>query len=260
MGSRSLLYAPFPKERGADATRLEHMVRQALASGAKVAGVGVVHWHIEGQCADPYIVYQTGVVPGVNAHLTDIPFDTKGRSSYKVMLKMWVPCRNCKYCLRQRAARWRFDATSEIEEAERTWFVTLTGRPEAQYRYVLGFKADEKSKLTLERQEFKYRAKKMLAEATLFLKRLRKQSGAKLRYCLVVEEHKSGLPHLHALIHEVRGTVTHRNIDACWRDGFHKSVLVDKEAPKAAAYVTKYLSKSMLARVRASQHYGTPRR
>ena len=40
------------------------------------------------------------------------------------------------------------------------------------------------------------------AEITKYFKRIRKNSDAPLRYILVQEQHKSGLPHFHALIHE----------------------------------------------------------
>lgn len=90
---------------------------------------------------------------------------------------------------------------------------------------------------------------------TLWLKRVRKNSGAKLRYMLVTESHKSGLPHWHCLLHEAEGgsPITNRVIVEAWNYGFSHAKLVKSDA---ASYVTKYLAKQSLARVRASAWYG----
>ena len=94
---------------------------------------------------------------------------------------------------------------------------------------------------------------------TLALKRLRANTGARIRFLAVFENHKSQLPHLHVLIHEYSGTVTARNIQACWPHGFSKAKLVQDDNPRRAAfYVCKYLLKSSLTRVRASLRYGSP--
>jgi hypothetical protein len=95
-------------------------------------------------------------------------------------------------------------------------------------------------------------------DITNWLKRIRKNSGATLRYLLVCEAHKSGLPHWHVLIHEYQGKVVKAKLEAAWRNGFSHFRLVPTTDIRTAWYVTKYLSKSALARVRASQHYGLP--
>jgi hypothetical protein len=93
-------------------------------------------------------------------------------------------------------------------------------------------------------------------EITKFLKRLRKESGARLRYMCVAEEHADGDPHWHVLLHEVSGDVRKRSIQAQWKLGFSAAKLVDTSSGRAAAYPCKYLSKSIAARVRASIRYG----
>lgn len=93
-------------------------------------------------------------------------------------------------------------------------------------------------------------------EITKYLKRVRKKSGAPLRYILVAEAHKSGLPHYHMLIHECDPSrqVRHKDLTAAWSWGFTRFKLV--ETSNTAWYVCKYLSKAQLARVRASVRYG----
>jgi hypothetical protein len=146
----------------------------------------------------------------------------------------------------------------------RTWFVTLTLRPEEQ------FKAASRARLRLAKQgtdfdllsparQFAERHREVNREITLWLKRVRKISNAPLRYFLVAERHKSGLPHYHALLHEgdsgqpVRAAV----IKSQWRLGFSQCKLVAADdAKRGAVYVAKYLSKDALSRVRASKGYG----
>jgi hypothetical protein len=101
-------------------------------------------------------------------------------------------------------------------------------------------------------------------EITRTLKRIRTNSGARIRYLLVCEAHEGGgphdgMPHWHILIHEHEGKVTKRKLEASWRYGFSHFRLVDRQATRTAWYVCKYLSKSALARVRASQSYGAPK-
>lgn len=105
-------------------------------------------------------------------------------------------------------------------------------------------------------EQFQARHQEISRDLTTWLKRVRKQSGARLRYLLVAEAHKSGLPHYHALIHERRFSVpvTERVLRHQWNLGFSKFQLV--EGSEAAWYVAKYLAKDARARVRASVRYG----
>lgn len=103
---------------------------------------------------------------------------------------------------------------------------------------------------------FEMQANEVAKEITLFLKRVRKQVGVgQLRYLLVREKHKSGLPHYHALIHESGETpIRYKVLEDNWTLGFSKFKLLDDE--RTATYVTKYLGKSNDGRVRASLRYG----
>lgn len=139
---------------------------------------------------------------------------------------------------------------AETAIAPRTWFVTWTLRPDEHYRALLLGGSERRS----DDEEYDIRHRQISKWITLAVKRLRKQTGATIRLLCVAEAHASGLPHYHLLIHEVKGAVRERDLTACWPHGFSKSRLVAD--PRAAAYVTKYLSKSMRARVRASIDYG----
>jgi hypothetical protein len=148
-------------------------------------------------------------------------------------------------------------ATAEVEGSARTWMVTLTFRPEEhsmnRLRAIKRFGAAAWNDIPPDwrmAREFLEAAK----EVTRWIKRLRKNTAKPVRYFLVAEAHKSGLPHFHALVHEkVAGDLGARDITGAWTAGFSRAKLADANS---AEYVAKYLSKSMLARVRASERYG----
>jgi hypothetical protein len=150
-------------------------------------------------------------------------------------------------------------AQTELRQSPRTWFGTLTFRPDQVYRAKcavhlrLAARGTEWSQLK-EGEPFRLMAEELGKEVTRFLKRARKR-GASLRYCLVVEAHKTGVPHFHMLAHEVSETapVRHKLLADCWTAGFSAWKLADE---RSAHYVTKYLTKSMSARIRASIGYG----
>ena len=104
--------------------------------------------------------------------------------------------------------------------------------------------------------QFMERMTEIGREVTLYLKRVRKESGARVRYLLVAEAHKTGLPHLHILVHEASPDmpVRHKTLEGQWKLGFTRFKLAHDV--KTASYVCKYISKALLARVRASLRYG----
>lgn len=172
---------------------------------------------------------------------------------------MSVPCRECDDCRRSRARLWRARMACECELSQRTWFGTLTLSPERHMHWLSVARAKATARGYDLDAESKYSQATSIAAALyrawqLGAKRLRK-SGLRLRYVMVVETHKSGLPHLHVLVHEQRGSVpiTYRTLSALWSEGFSSWKLADATS---ATYVCKYLSKSVLGRVRASTRYG----
>lgn len=178
---------------------------------------------------------------------------------------MWLDietaCRGCPECLNARAYKWKRRAAIEWAQAPRTWLVTLTFDPqlhvefEARARAAAAASGFEWSKLTAA-ERFARTVSVSGAELTRFVKRLRKNTGSKLRYLLVAEQHKSGKPHFHMLLHEVAGSnsIQWKAIDFAWRGGFMTAKLV--RDIKGAGYAAKYLAKAKGAKVRASLGYG----
>jgi hypothetical protein len=172
-----------------------------------------------------------------------------------------IRCRKCEPCLRSRAAHWRFKCQNELSTAPRSWFVTLTFRPESQYRAKCAANLRLLARSTTweettEDEKFRLVAEELGKEVTRYLKRLRK-ADARIRYCLVVEAHKTGLPHFHMLLHEVSEDhpVRHKLLADKWTSGFMNAKLTSSDS-RVAFYVTKYLTKSARARIRASADYG----
>lgn len=172
-----------------------------------------------------------------------------------------VRCRKCIECLRKRAKLWTARAIDEIAAAQRTWFGTLTLTPQAQFIYRV--KADKAAshagsawQSLTPVEQFGDIVKQIGPELQRWLKRVRKNSGASLRYLLVSEAHKSGSPHFHILLHEHEGRATKAVLEESWKLGFSHWRLCDRDK-KAAVYACKYLAKSAITRVRPSKRYGT---
>lgn len=228
-----------------------NVAARAIEAGATRSSLSTFQWDVAGRCESPVPVEIEGRA------------DTRrGESGMPVAIQMETRCRRCRTCLRYRAWLWRVRAQAEVASAQRSWFVTLTLRPEehwlAELRADAACRRRGVSFASLSPSEqFAERHRAIGVDLTHWLKRIRKNSGAKLRYILVCEAHKSGMPHYHGLIHEVSGSdpVTKRHVQEAWQLGFSQVKLV--EGAVAAAYVTKYLSKSVLARVRASLRYGS---
>lgn len=231
---------------------------RALEAGAAVRAdnPSAIEWNAAGKCAAP-----------VHRELRGYTAPTKWAKlatnlGDRLVVDIDVRCRKCAACLRARAAMWRNRAKAECDAAARTWFGTLTLAPGEQ------FKALSRARLRLAKQgsdfdtlpfaeRLQWLVWEISPELTRYLKRVRKQSASKFRYIIVAEAHKSGQPHFHMLLHESDpgNPVPHRVLKSKWCLGFSDFKLV--KSTKMAIYVTKYLSKSNAARVRASLHYGS---
>lgn len=253
------------------------LMARALAQGGIRRSLTQVEWDVSAGCESPFVVELEGREDAPARYVNPDPYDPHVEdivwfrdqfwfkeyvpTSWPLSLVIETKCRKCPTCLRHRAAQWRIRAEAEINAAPRTWFGTLTLRPEEQFK--ARCRAEQRlanggtvfTKLSASEQ-FREVHREIGRDLTLWLKRIRKESGATLRYCLVAEAHKSGLPHYHCLIHEVNGSasVKERTLRLQWNAGFSKFNLVQNKV--AARYVCKYLSKSSLARVRASIDYG----
>lgn len=252
-----------------------HHVRHSLTS---------VEWDVSGACQSPVTREFHGVpsvAPGdlvrwrplaYNAAGTEwrkptrraqrrrVTIDGKGAVPLTVVLH--AKCRKCEDCLRKRAAHWRLRALAETSLSSRTWFGTLTFRPERHQHAldVVRRRAKLRASGDYDKLGETARFSALVAEegkaVTLFLKRVRKASGARLRYLLVAEAHQSGLPHFHMLVHEWGLPVREALLSREWSEGFSKWRLAPAENPREAGYLCKYLSKDARARVRASLRYG----
>lgn len=176
-------------------------------------------------------------------------------------LTLHTRCRRCDKCRQARAREWTYRATEETLRSQRTWFATLTLNPAAHVHMLNVARMREVAQAidfdalpALERFTLVHNV--ISVEITKYLKRVRFESKASIRYLFVAEKHVSGLPHYHALIHERPGSgpVLYRTLSEQWQLGFSKFNLVTD--PKRAGYVCKYLSKDAAARVRASVGYG----
>lgn len=189
----------------------------------------------------------------------------KGQSFPATWIDIEVRCRRCENCLRLRQRHWSARVRNELAMHDiigaRTWFGTLTLRPEEHYRALVtarlahsagGIDLDR----TSEEEIFAARHRVISRWLTLYLKRVRKQAAQPFRYILICEKHKSGLPHYHILVHEdgLLRNIPKRILQEQWIHGFSRWKLV--EDMRQGTYLTKYLSKSAEARVRASKDYG----
>lgn len=245
---------------------------KALQNGGFRKTASTCEWDISHDCLDPY--YQE-FISRPNADYRGPrkwsderfggPVIARGRWSvydggqHMLRIILWTRCRNCEMCRKHRANLWRLRCTEEIRRSSRTWFGTMTFAPENLYLVIARARdIANRRRVSLESlpppQRFSYIAKAAGEHVTKFMKRIRKNSGSKLRYVVVVEQHKSGDPHFHCLIHEVSDPVRWKVLSKAWDQGFSQFNLVQDKA--AAGYVAKYLSKALLARVRASKGYG----
>lgn len=236
--------------------------KTALANGGTIrwSGSMSVDWDISGNCEQPVAVELKGrqrLYREKYVSVTGSRPETRPR-----FVDMFVRCRKCRTCLAAKAAQWRLRASGEYRQSERTWLCTFTLDPASHNQMLFrahsrlrkaGVKIGELS----DDEQFLEREKESFREVQLWMKRLRKNSGSSLRYLAITEKHKSGLPHYHVLLHETdpeRPVRYNRHLKASWRLGFAKFNLVSDV--RGAVYAVKYLTKSPVARVRASAHYG----
>lgn len=184
---------------------------------------------------------------------------------------------------------------AEVLEAARTRFMTFTFRPSVHReadRVVLSSieaelaapsrhyddphlremraiasaltRADE-SELSESLKEllFRKRSSVLYKHVQAFMKRLRTNTGSKVRYCIVAEPHSkelAGRPHFHMLLHEIdpNALVVKDDIRNAWnmRIGLMKMNVVNDENSRYIGYLTKYLTKTTIGRVVCSVRYG----
>lgn len=194
------------------------------------------------------------------------PITLKANDMERTFAARHVRCRRCPQCLRARTAYWALAAVQQTKLANRTWFGTLTLRPECQDGILAAAMQSGKAPPDTDwwdahcEARFEAVRDQLLKEVQRFWKRLRK-AGHKFSYLVVFEQHKSGLPHVHFLLHEKDAQIRKKDIQAQWPFGFSNCSIVGGRSRQAAAperaawYVAKYLSKSPQARQVASLRY-----
>lgn len=252
-----------------------NLFRTAIAGGAVALTRASWQWDISGDCRKPVIVscfYRSYTEPDHKRVAKQQM--SKGRHT----LEMHVRCRKCPECKGQRRRMWAARSIVEHSRAMRTWFCTLTFKPEvvlkSKYAAILSCSrraVDYDSLNTLE--QFAEDVKIHNEHLTLFLKRLRKRIADRekqrghpvpknfLRYVACAEAHKSGVVHFHINIYECHLTaqVKWKDIAKAWMQyGHMKANLVTSLS--RACYASKYVSKNLEVRVRASQGFGGPAR
>lgn len=264
---------------GGNSVQAEGMIAlasKALASGGQLVAPTRIEWDMSGNCTAPVgrdISYRQPKqslgtrrdyawgVEWRRKHTVEKPFN-QSPLHMGLVVGMTLRCRRCDNCRNGRKWLWTQRARTETGGSYRTWFGTITLSPQSQFRFLTLARAKlSKQGVDFDGEDFgaqhRLRVSAISPEITKYLKRVRKASGAPLRFLMVSEVHKSGEPHFHMLVHETDhdAQVTHRILSDHWKWGFTKWNLV-KDA-KSASYLTKYLAKSSAARVRASLRYGT---
>lgn len=231
--------------------------RAALDKGGTVR-LGLISHPGSGDCASPvHIERKVLRVKRSNLELDHIGPERLTTIEYTAR------CRRCGPCLKQRARQWAYRARQELRLAERSWFGTLTLSPDSHFRAMI--QAERRLRAGGERFEdvsldaqFQLRNQQNQREITLWIKRVRKVSGSMIRLLIIAEAHKSGLPHYHVLVHQCGDgpPVLWKHLAGQWKLGYTKFNIVPEGDERAAFYLTKYLTKSALAKVRASVRYG----
>lgn len=248
--------------------RLRSLIQRLQQEGARpVAGMASCwEFDLQNRCLDPRsrtLHARRASPPGVQTRWRVNP------GSLSLHLT-GIPCRKCTECATFRAYKWRERMRQELSYWPRTWFVTLTCRPDVHYMLHESHLADKRadgwlpSDFWSDEMQFQSRCEALGKELSKYLKRVRKpltgESPVALRYFAAFERHVSGLPHLHLLVHEAGGPVTWHRLMSRWALGHATAKLVD-DGPGAARYIAKYVLKgAAVTRTRASLHYGQPAR
>jgi len=225
---------------------------------------GWVTFNSHGDCKQPYVQlfhhwgdkYRPGT-PSLKIGVGGNAW-AKGKlpveASQGVHFKMLARCRKCDNCIQWRSRVWMARAMVEVADPDvLSYFGTLTFSPTWAVAKGCSHAFDTEDAVDIASKEL-----------TLALKRHRKEN--RFRYFAVLERGElRGRLHWHVLLHRPASSpypslatpVGLRYVFKGWHAGFTDIQLVDvSEGWKAAAYVSKYITKCSGARVRASQGYG----
>lgn len=132
----------------------------------------------------------------------------------------FVPCGKCNFCLQTKRADWSFRLSQELKVSSAAHFLTITYSDELVPRSDEGLQQVRKSDLQL------------------FLKRLRKASGDRLRYYACAEYGtKTFRPHYHMILFNASSKLIN-NVQSIWKAGH---IHVGSVTEASINYVTKYV-------------------
>jgi len=99
-----------------------------------------------------------------------------------------------------------------------------------------------------------------LAEFGRFARKLKRQFGSDVSYVSVVEIHKSGRPHIHAVVSGIPQIVFQkeretRQLADLWQNGFVDVKLISKPSLAVGMYIAKYISKDFVAVSQGKKRY-----
>ena len=261
---------------------------KALAAGATRHGLFTVEWDVSGGCLNPSHVELHARrdrrrrrsksadlgwwLPPGSEDFERLVVDNGPTKEYQdrasppgfLCVELWTRCRRCLPCRKAKAMLWRERAREELAASARSWIGCLTFSPEA---YAIGIATAHaklaKSGVDLATLGDAEQQNEVIAalnpQITRWLKRVRKVTGAPLRYLLVWERGETeGRLHAHILLHEQDRASPVRKLllEAQWKGVGHSHWRLVHSERGAAGYLTEYISKEMLARVRASFRYG----
>lgn len=167
----------------------------------------------------------------------------RDRDLPSLLIEVLTQCRSCELCAWSYRTERKEWAAVELGTAARSWWITLTYGPRARQMFMLagsGRSDEDRWKLWSRSARKDFRA---------WAKRVREGRRPRLRFrfAAVVEKHKDGFPHLHALLHEYEGEPIRKHyMEAKWKLGnITKIKLVEQEEDNAevASYLCKYLTK-----------------
>lgn len=189
-------------------------------------------------CDDPVHMYRE----------TD-PRHTLDRS---MAVDFYVPCRKCEKCLEFRKLKWKERCFTELKQAARSWFVTLTFSPVHLAGVLIEARALEIDRSrAIETAAYKH--------VQRYIKRIRKVTKVPFRYFAVYElGEEKGRSHFHIVIHEQDPAkcIRKRTLEGQWPSFVHARLVDETRLGGAAYYITAYTTKSFACRPRASLRYG----
>ena len=246
---------------------LSALVYDALAAGKLETADGTHIVRYSGDCQSPIVIPQYA-------------------SSGALFVSWLTRCRRCVACLKAKQFYWARVAKRwtqyTADQGRRTWFGTLTLTVDAQLDAVIAARADHGSPNAEWWHEancderFRLVRKVLVGWCKRYWKRLRKgrkrcercypkkpraegewdHPPAKFKFFLVFERHKSGLPHMHWVLHETGDKILKKHLQCEWPYGFTKVLLVKgDDVGRVGFYVSKYLGKAYQARQIASLKY-----